>query len=319
MTASQLKAQLIAQGYPVTEFLDEGTHVHWGWGPKGAQTGTVAADPWAPADITPDQKLAAAQKLRWGNTPAENAALDDFEAAKPAGAAPQQPTASWWDTIKSAVTSTPARWKQLAGAALQAIGEHPEAFAPSNPLLSEQENEEMNAGMAPARAASGQKMAQFGSQLYASAAADIKSNMPNLDASTAKRLAYTITSGTIDLLPILGATAVTKSPIVGGVMMGAQAATSKYGEARTDGRTPDQAAMDASFSGLVNGALGTLPLGALMKPGQTFLAKTLQSAGTVGAISVATEALQLGYDKGIVNPNMTLAQAMQRLEEAGIV
>ena len=319
MTASQLKAQLIAQGYPVTEFLDEGTHVHWGWGPKGAQTGTVAADPWAPADITPDQKLAAAQKLRWGNTPAENAALDDFEAAKPAGAAPQQPTASWWDTIKSAVTSTPARWKQLAGAALQAIGEHPEAFAPSNPLLSEQENEEMNAGMAPARAASGQKMAQFGSQLYASAAADIKSNMPNLDASTAKRLAYTITSGTIDLLPILGATAVTKSPIVGGVMMGAQAATSKYGEARTDGRTPDQAAMDASFSGLVNGALGTLPLGALMKPGQTFLAKTLQSAGTFGAISVATEALQLGYDKGIVNPNMTLAQAMQRLEEAGIV
>jgi hypothetical protein len=316
VTASQLKAQLIAQGYPVTEFLDEGTHVHWGWGPKGGNPGTVPADPWAPA-----ASAAAPNDGHWHNTPQENADLDAFEAAEktlPPDKS-QQPAASWWDTIKSAVTSTPARWKQMAGAAMQALGEHPDFLTPSNPNLSAEENEDMNAGLAPARAAAGQKMAQFGTKLYADAAADIKTNMPNLDASTAKRLAYTITSGTIDILPVLAATAVTKNPLVGGAMMGAQAGVSKYGEARADGRSPDQAAMDASFSGMVNGALGTLPLGALMKPGQTFLAKTLQSAVTFGAISVATEALQLGYDKGLVTPNMTLAQAMQRLEEAGVV
>jgi hypothetical protein len=315
VTAAQLKSQLIAQGYPVTEFLDEGTHVHWGWGPKGGKTGTVAADPWAPAT-----GAAAPNDGHWHNTPQENADLDAFEAAANALPADKtKPSAIWWDTIKAAATSTPARWKQMAGAAIRALGEHPDFLTPSNPNLSAQENEDMNAAFAPARAAAGQQMAQFGTKLYADAAADIKANMPNLDASTAKRLAYTLTSGTIDILPVLAAIAVTKNPVVGGAMMAAQAGTSKYGEARADGRTPGQAAMDASFTGIVNGALGTLPLGALMKPGQTFLAKTLQSAGTFGAISVATEALQLGYDKGLVNQNMTLKEAMGRLEEAGIV
>lgn len=309
MSGSQFKVQLLAQGYPVTEFLDEGTHVHWGWGAKGENPGTVPADPWAPAP-----QSGAGPRGRHKLTPEENAGIDEIEAY------PDTPAPGWYDTIKAAVTSTPARWKEISGAALQALGEHPGAMAATpNIPMGEQELEDLQAPLEPARKAAGQKAAQFGQQLYAGAAADIKANMPNLDDSTAKRLAYQITAGTIDILPVIAATAVTRSPVAGGALIAAQSAASKYGEAREEGRSPDEAAMDASFSGIVNGALSTLPLGVLMKPGQTFLAKTLQGAGTFGAISVLTEALQIGYDKGLVNPNMTLKDAIQRVEDAGIV
>ena len=48
----------------------------------------------------------------------------------------------------------------------------------------------------------------------------------------------------------------------------------KYGDARAAGRSPDEARMDATFTGMTNGALGTLPIGAIMRPGVCFVAGT---------------------------------------------
>lgn len=43
MTSNDVRAALQSKGLPVTEFLDEGTHIHWGWGAKdGAEAPNVA-------------------------------------------------------------------------------------------------------------------------------------------------------------------------------------------------------------------------------------------------------------------------------------
>lgn len=80
MTAAQVKSQLVAQGYPITEFLDEGNHVHWGWGPKPGKSG---ANPFDQFDGT-----ATAPPGAGGN------AFDQFDATPakaPAKAAPPAP------------------------------------------------------------------------------------------------------------------------------------------------------------------------------------------------------------------------------------
>ena len=47
ITSDQVRQQLESQGYPVTEYLNEGNHVHWGWRPKGNDPwATPAQDPW---------------------------------------------------------------------------------------------------------------------------------------------------------------------------------------------------------------------------------------------------------------------------------
>src|ERR1700744_1511414 len=227
------------------------------------------------------------------------------------------PEGSWYDAIASAIKTTPERWKHLGAGALR-------WFAETNPQFLPRSAEARDFGpplvaYTPKEQEDVKKIAAFSAKVYGDAPPAIAANTPNLPAGSAKYYANQITAGTIDLGPLLAAPAVTKNPAIGAALMGGQAGVQKYGAARAQGRTADQASMDAMFSTLVNGSLGALPLGVLMKPGQSFLAKTLQSAGTFGATNVVTEALQIGYDKGLVDPNMTFADAWGRLRDAGIV
>lgn len=343
-TAAQVKAELIKQGYPVTEFIDEGTHVHWGWGPKGKQTGTVPADPWGVAGPNPEypdhthgnygknpQDLDGFIKLAKTvdvNNPASNGSPAPTElgpAAEPdwSSEIAKQSGKFWGGVgagIKSAVKTAPAVWDQMVAGAMQQVGENPGQFdLPGEGVLRELGAQTATPAQRQQNQERQQQIAAMGQKMYARAQAEIKAEAPGMDAPTSQRLAYQLTSGTIQMAPLLAATLVTGSPAAGGVIMAAQADASKYGESRASGRSADQAAMDSAFTGITNGVLGSMPLGTLMKPGQTFLQKTLQSSGSFGAISVATEALQLGYDKGLVTPDMTLRQAWDRISEAGIV
>jgi hypothetical protein len=300
MTADQVKAQLTAQGYPVSEFLNEGDHIHWGWRPKG-NVGPAPADPWG---------VQGSESDPWA--PAQQAAAPVQQ--KPAPVQPAE--SSWADVLSKQVENTPARMKQMIAGLFQGMAE-------TNPSLMPRGAAMMDTFTPPAPetkqdAADRAKVSQWAAGVYATAAQQIKENSPQLNDGSVKDVASKVLAGTIDMVPLLAATAVTRNPLVGAAMMGGQAAGESYGAARASGRTPDQARLDSLFTGTVNGALGSLPLGVLMKPGQTFLGKTLQSAGTFGAVSVMTEALQLGYDRGLVNPNMTLSEAWQRLKDAGI-
>lgn len=478
VTAAQFQKNLKDQGYPVTEFLDEGNHVHWGWGPKGNQP-QPANDPWA---VVPAGQKAAAPSDPWsvvGELPDEGVLPGKvFLNSKLAPTVPdgsprpfapgeyvQNPDGSWsseitatvkdkrlnrgrptniptlwlvngkpvrvsedqaadyaaqsqlpfesyhsmkaaefasnerektWQTVNpqsaaqvpslwsagqnlapfidmihqmaneqpkpksagslltqfrqadepdwagsnesfgdtaagakdagsgvmKAIQTAPAVGKRLAASVMKLVGEHPEMLDQrAGPLadLFLNRTPEVSKQTADRQAKMAAELAAQGQQMYANAAAAIKEQAPGADAQLAERLAYQLTSGTIEILPIIAVTGATGDPLVGGALIGAQAGASKYGEARASGRNAQQAAQDATFSGITNGALGSLPLHVLMKPGQTFLAKTLQSAGSFGAISVVTEAVQFGYDKGLVTPDMSWSEAWPRLVNAGVV
>lgn len=321
MTAEHVKAALQAQNLPVTEFLNEGNHVHWGWGPK-PQAANSNQRPGGPLtfDDIPATPQTNGQKV---TSPSAPITFDDVPIVKSGKAVPPpKPESSWWDTVVAKpIENFPAAMKQLAGSIEQMVGEQgPEAFAGPEELAGYRMGQALATPAQKAEQVQRQQdMAKAGAQLYASAAQDVKANMPTLNPDSAKDYVYKAANGTVQMLPILLATIATKSPALGAVLIGGQTLGSSYAPARAAGRTADQAQMDAMFSGLTTGSLSALPLGVLMKPGGTFLANTLKSAVSFGRISVLTEAMQVGYDKGLVTPDMTLKQAIDRVRDAGIV
>jgi hypothetical protein len=301
VTADQVKSQLVAQGYPVSEFINEGDHIHWGWRPKGS-AGPAANDPWGTASSGGQDPWAPAQAA---------------PAAQPA-AASGKPESSWaqvlspnmasaWDAMKNAGVGL-AQWLYNQDPTQLSILGIP---IPNTGNMTP----EMQAKFAAYRA----PFNQWANKARADIATDIKANTPNLDPGSAKSVVYQTLAGVTNMVPAIAIGMVTKSPEAAAAVIGAQAGGERYGQALQDGRTPAQASMDAQFDAMVNGTLGLLPMHALMAPGGSFLKKTLTNAGAFGVQSVATEALQIGYDKGIIGKDMTLKDAWSRLEQAGIV
>lgn len=251
----------------------------------------------------------------WHDTKQENDDLDHFlEVSKQT----EEAHPGWWDTVKNAVTTLPDTWKMMVGGAMRYAAEHPGILTASPDTLGGAEQSQM----LEIEKAGAPQLAKEGARMYRDALADLKANSPGIDDGLAKRIVFNGVQGTLNILPLLAATVVTKSPVVpiaGGAAIGVQIGAEKYGGARQEGRTANQASMDAAFSGIVNGALGALPLGVAMKSGQKFLGRFLRSAGSFAAISTLTEALQSGYDMGMVNPEMTVKEAASRVLEAGLV
>lgn len=325
VSPDQFRSQLQAAGYPITEFLVEkagdphstGPHVHWGWGPK-SQTQPTGA-------LTFDDLSHGTQPRQSGPMTFDDLAPGAAPGA-PAQAAPAPPAPSWWDVMdpKHFALATFGRWKS----GLLGLGQWMANQGPAEPPLAagvsqEELYNDPRWGNTPEQQAQRAKafapLNKWFAQTQASIAQDVKANTPQTAPWSAQDIAYKVASGVADMAPALAATVATKSPLAGAAIIAGQAGGGQYADSIANGRTPDQAAMDASFSAATNGGLGALELKWLMKPGGTFLAKTLRSAGAGAFQSVATEALQIGYDWGIINPDMTLKDALGRMEQAGVV
>lgn len=237
---------------------------------------------------------------------------------EPAAPPPEEKTGILGGIAKG-FENLPADFAKAGGAVLRAMGSE----APDVPNAAIGPNDVQAPDKSELAGAYSEKTpssaANVGKHLYDAATADIQANAPHAAPGSGADYAYQITQGVGEFLPILLAGVATKNPIVPAAMMGGEAYAEKYSESLDKGRTPEQAKMDADFTGSVNGALGLLPLHVLMKPGGTFLAKTLSSAGAMAFMNAATEAVQTGYDKNIIDPSMTWAEAVPRLEQAGIV
>lgn len=223
---------------------------------------------------------------------------------------PTQPEDSFMGALAHAATNAWPSFQAEWGSMVQSGAEKAQGSAPWwMPLTS---------GATPDEKAKLQKTAQWASDLRTTAETEIKANLPNVAPGSAKDMAYQAATGVIQLMPIIAASAATKDPFLAGALIGEQSYAQQYGQSRDQSRNAAQANMDATFSGITNGALSALPLGIIMKPGQTFLGKMIKGAASFGAISVIGEAMQIGYDTGILNEKMTVAQAMDRLKQAGI-
>lgn len=162
-------------------------------------------------------------------------------------------------------------------------------------------------------------LAKFGKKIAGEAQKHIKANVPNVPGASFTGVADELVSGVVNMAPLMAASVVTKSaaPVLLG--FAAQGYGEKYADSIAAGRTPQQADMDASFSAAANALPATLPVHAIMRPGQKFLGKVFTTAFSAGAQNVLTAGMQMGYDKGVLHDGMTWGQAWPALVKAGII
>jgi hypothetical protein len=102
-------------------------------------------------------------------------------------------------------------------------------------------------------------------------------------------------------------------------VLGAQQGGQQYGQSRAAGRTGQQSDMDAIVFGLAEAVPEAMELDILMKPGGRFLPRLLKSAGMEGVSEVVTQAVETGYQAGVLHEKMTWGQAVQSMVDAGII
>lgn len=158
-----------------------------------------------------------------------------------------------------------------------------------------------------------------GQKIAAAAQEDLNANGYNFGGDKLKYYSTMLGENLIQMAPTIAATFATRSPGVGIAVAGAQAGGTQYADSRDTGRSPESAAIDAIWMGAAEAVGEKLPLGALMKPGGKFIPKALKVAGAEGAGEVITQILQTGYDKGVLNPDMTWGEAVGQVRDAGIL
>jgi N12 class adenine-specific DNA methylase len=208
--------------------------------------------------------------------------------------------------------------KQFAGGMMQALVEGG-GDLPANLPLTDQERldaaAEFNASIDLMRKRGevpGQKMAE-------SAARDLAANEYNPGDSLVKKYVPMIAEGVLQMIPSIAVAVTTKNPTLGAAAMMPQVYGQQYAESRDQGRSPDEARLDSVFMSAAEALGEEIPLGMMMKPGGKFLASTLKTAGAEGVQEMFTQVLQTGYEKGVLNPDMTWGEAFQSVIDAGIV
>lgn len=255
-------------------------------------------------------------------------ALDDTsstvaDARREAAGLPQKPSTepSWLDVFGAALKNSPDLFKQSIGGAIQYAGEATPlpgtglGFDTNDPMYQEQVVEPFK----QFRDAPNNPLRNYGQKLYNEAAADLKENAPNIDPESAKGYAYDMVTSLIQMAPTIAASVVTRNPEVGMGLMGAQVFGQQYGQSRNEeGRTPEQAQMDATFYALAESIPEKMPLDVLTKSGR-FFPKLLKTMGAEGVQEMFTQALETAYDAGVINKDMTWGEAWDQIKRAGIV
>lgn len=162
-------------------------------------------------------------------------------------------------------------------------------------------------------------MRELGAKIANKATAHIKANMPNVPGASIQGVAGEVVSGIANMVPLMAASMVTKSAAPVLIGFGVQGFGEKYAESIAAGRTPEEAKGDAVFSAAAVSLPATLPVHAIMKPGQKFLGKAFATAFSASAQTILTTAMEMGYAKGVLKENMTWGEAWPVLAKSGII
>jgi hypothetical protein len=147
----------------------------------------------------------------------------------------------------------------------------------------------------------------------------IKENEIQVRPQSVKYYAAGTLDAAINMGPAMAVTVLTKNPTAGAAIMGSQVYGDTYGDMLDRGYTADQARAAALFSAAAETLTERISLGVLTKNNFTGLKRILAGAAAEGIQEPVTEALQIGYDVGILNEDMTMGEAMWRLIDAGII
>lgn len=223
-----------------------------------------------------------------------------------------------------ALQNVPERFARGVGGLQQMLGEGAESSA--------QRIEQSGGGlldftgMSPEeRAAAAQRVREWGADLAAAGKeriAQADKTMIPLDLapglSTAKVVSGAIGS-TVEMLPALTLSILMRSPVPAMAGIGAQVGGDAYATARQQGLDPEQARQYSALYAAAEGIPEALPLGVLLKPGSTFLTRTVKGALAEGVQETFTEALQILVDKGYIKPDMTWGEVKERLTDAAVI
>ena len=248
----------------------------------------------------------------------------------------EEPESTGIEAARMTFENIPAQARQVYGGGLRFIGES----IPTSPIgvqartitrareelppeqrtlgaIRRLQSEEQARTFTPEELAA-EPLAAYGADVQARATEEVQANQPNLDPWSAKGIAYNVGQGIISTAPTVAVALATRSPAAGLAVMGAQTGGQKYGESRAEGRTPEQARMDAGFTAAAETIPETIPLGFLMKQGWRPLKRMLMGAVGEGGQEVVTEALEAAYDVGVLDKDMTWGQALDRIAQAGV-
>ncbi|MCP4536505.1 MAG: hypothetical protein GY832_05105 [Chloroflexi bacterium] len=233
----------------------------------------------------------------------------------------------WGDVVGKAFENTPDLFKRSIGGAMEWIGENSPGRRLGAQLRAYDDyvklpSEEQTIGRAHAevnKQVKKDEIATTGREMYREATDSIAANQPNVPDESAKFYAGQILQSMVQMGPSVAAGLITRNPNLSMSLMGSQVYSDQYAEARAHGRNEAEAQQDALFYAATEAVSERIPLGILTKEGGKLLTRTLKAAGAEGAQEVVNEALGMGYQVGILNDEMTLAEAMRRLKDAGII
>lgn len=138
------------------------------------------------------------------------------------------------------------------------------------------------------------------------------------DQWSPKSLVSTILTGAQDMAPSVIAGLVTRNPGIGLAEMSGQAYGSYYQDGIDKGLAPAEANNRASAFAALEPLTEALPLGFILKKGANGLTDLGKSVVAEGLQESATQALQNGYDIGVLDEDMTVGQFLNDVAFAGV-
>ncbi len=162
-------------------------------------------------------------------------------------------------------------------------------------------------------------IAMFAQDIYDAEKQTWDENALNVKPRSAKFYAFAILEGGLNMGPAIMATVVTKNPTIGATIMGMQVYGRTYGDMLDQGYSPSEAQAAGFFNAAAELISERISLGVLTKNNFTGLKRVLAGGSAEALQEPFTEALQMGYDVGILHDELTLGEAFMRLVDAGII
>lgn len=138
------------------------------------------------------------------------------------------------------------------------------------------------------------------------------------DQWSAKSLVSTILTGAQDMSPAILTSILLKRPTAGLAEMTGQAYGSYYQDSIDKGLSPAEADNRATMFAALEPITEAVPLGLIMKKGATSLTDLGKSAMAEGIQESATQAIQNGYDIGVLDEDMTVGQFLNDVAFSGV-
>lgn len=138
------------------------------------------------------------------------------------------------------------------------------------------------------------------------------------DQWSPKSLVSTVLTGAQDMAPAVIAGLVTRNPGIGLAEMSGQAYGSYYQDGIDKGLSPAEANNRASAFAALEPLTEALPLGFILKKGANGLTDLGKSVVAEGMQESTTQALQNGYDIGVLDEDMTVGQFLNDVAFAGV-